>query len=141
MVRKGLRNLMVITVTSLLLTATAGLSWAHDTGTQHTHDPLEDGGAISGAIDVSSAEDNTDLHIQANVSMPKGFLVVPFSGDASSLPLLWYLMMIGPDDADSFSVHRFMHWHDIPHGHGIATQRDCILDVGGDLSSTLAPSD
>ena len=141
MFRKGLRNLMVIAATFLLLVVTAGLSLAHDTDTPYTHDALEDGHTIVGADDGLSAEESMDLHLNAAVNMPMGFLFVPFSGDTSSLPLLWYLMMIGRDDADGVGVHRFMHWHDMPHWHGIATPRDTVLEEVGNLPSTLAPLD
>ena len=116
MFRKRLRYLVFFATLPLLLLATAGLSFAHDTGLPHTLDAA----SVSNVPGV----DMNRLSTFMSESMPSSFLVIPISGELFPFHWLWHFMRVTVHDDHDHFTHELMHWHGIPHLHGSGSPDD-----------------
>lgn len=104
----------------LLVTVSAGLTVAHDTGSPHSHDPVSDHVRALCAVDEASAFGafSHPSHGVAADSAPVAFLIVPISGEVFPFHWLWHTMKGEKVDEPIHLLPEIMHWYGLPHPHG-----------------------
>lgn len=134
MFRQPTLGIVVVIALPLLFLASAGMSYAHDTGIPHTPD-----GEVNDFSVFNSADPLRMLGVHSHPghgvptgSAPMAFLIVPIGGDFFPFHWLWHTMNGETLDDRMHLVHELTHWYDIPHPHS-----ESLVEEGGDQSATI----